>query len=96
MEKQNGKVAIDDLAVMIQKGFENVDNRFKAVDDRFKAVDDRFKGIDDKFESIENQLTNLEHGQEDIKLRLTEVAHRFELRELAKRVEKLEKQLAMQ
>lgn len=89
MEEQNGKVTIDDLAVMIQKGFENVDNRFKAVDDGF--------------ESIENRLTNLEQGQEklemgqeDIKLRLTEVAHRFELRELAKRVEKIEKQLAMQ
>jgi archaellum component FlaC len=81
MEKQNGKITLDDLAVMIQKGFDNVDDRLKTVNGRF--------------DSIETQLGSLEMSQEDIKLRLTEVAHRFELRELTKRVEKIEKQLTM-
>ena len=39
---------------------------------------------------LDNRLGKLEQGQEDIKLKLDNVAYRFELVELQKRVERLE------
>ena len=68
---------INDLAGMVQKGFEGVDKRFDAVDKRF--------------ERMERQMVILEDGQEQIKLRLDNVAYRFELNDLEKRVQLLEK-----
>lgn len=40
---------------------------------------------------MDNRLAALENGQEEIKLRLTNVAYRFELEKLEKRVKALEK-----
>lgn len=75
MKEKN--VTIDDLARMVKSGFDSVDKRFD--------------GVDGKFIGIEKRLDNLERGQEDIKLRLDNVAYRFELLELQRRVELLEK-----
>lgn len=66
------KTTIDDLAIMIGKGFSHVDERFEQVDKR---------------------LSSLENGQEDIKMKLNNVAYRFELVELQKRVEILERRV---
>lgn len=66
------KITIDNLAVMIKKGFDHMDENFKQADER---------------------LNCLEKGQEEIKLKLDNVAYRFELVELQKRVEILEKKL---
>ena len=50
-----------------------------------------FDGVDKRFDGIEKRLANLEEGQEEIKLKLDNVAYRFELVELQKRVDRLEK-----
>ena len=71
------KVTLDNLAGMIKRGFDGVDKRFESVDKRF--------------DGIEKRLANLEEGQEEIKLKLDNVAYRFELVELQKRVDRLEK-----
>jgi len=63
------QVTIEDLAVMIKKGFDSVDERFNKV---------------------EKELKELRAGQEDIVLRLDNVAYRFELNELKQRVFVLE------
>lgn len=39
---------------------------------------------------LEDKINHLEQGQEDIKLRLDNVAYRFEVKELERRVERLE------
>ena len=49
-----------------------------------------FEVVDKRFERVEKRLTNLEHGQEDIILRLDNVAYRFELVEVQKRLKALE------
>lgn len=87
---------IDDLAVMIKKSFDHVEERFSQVDKRFSQVDKRFDHIDKHFEQFDKRLNALEIGQEDIKLRLNNVAHRFELKELEHRVEILENRLGTQ
>ncbi len=50
------KITIEDLAVMTQKGFEEMHERFKEVDKQFEAVDKRFDHIDKRFDKIENGI----------------------------------------
>jgi len=45
------------------------------------------------FDKVENRLTTLETGQEEIKLRLTNVAYRFEIVELENQVKTLTKEV---
>jgi len=47
------------------------------------------------FEKVDGRLTALENGQEEIKLRLSNVAYRFELLKLENQVKTLTKQLKM-
>ena len=68
MKKTQKNTTINDLAFMVKKGFDQVDERFDT----------------------------LERGQEEIKLKLDNVAYRFEMVELQKRVEVLEKKLNIQ
>lgn len=63
------ETTIDDLAVMVKKGFDGMHGEMNS---RFNKIDTRFD--------------RLERGHEDINLRLGEVAYRFELRELERRV----------
>lgn len=73
MKKKN--TTIDDLARMVNKGFEET-AKSKEVNARFDKVDIR--------------LDNLEQGQEEIKPRQDNAAYRFEVEDLKKRVKKLE------
>lgn len=61
-------VTLDNLAGMIKRGFDEVDKRF----------DENAK----QHQEIFNRLGNLEQGQEEIKLKLDQVAYKFELEEL--------------
>jgi hypothetical protein len=54
-----------------------------------------FDDVDRKFAKVNTRLDNLERGQEDIKLKLDQVAYRFELNELEKRVQKVELKLGL-
>lgn len=82
MKEKN--ITLDDLARMVQKGFDHVDKRLTEIDNRVEKVDNRF-------DSIENGLSGLVRGQEDIQLRLDNCAHRFELRDLDRRLTTLER-----
>ena len=83
-EITNQKLAenINDLANAVKSGFDGVDKRFDGVDKRFDGVDKRFDGVNQR-------LKVLEQGQEEIKLKLTNVAYRFELEELQKKFQLL-------
>ena len=77
----------------------SVDNLGKTVDDVLTAVngfstdvDKRFNGMEGRFEK---RFDVIEKGQEEIKLKLDNVAYRFELVELQKRVEVLEEKLGV-
>lgn len=54
-----------------------------------------FDHVDEKFTEVGKELQGLKQGQEDIKLRLDQVAYRFELQALEKRVKKLELKAGM-
>jgi DNA anti-recombination protein RmuC len=69
-------ITINELAGMVKTGFDEMGKQFEKVDKHF--------------DKVENRLTTLEKGQEDIKLRLDNVAYRFELVEVLKRLKILE------
>jgi hypothetical protein len=66
----------------------------KSLDDLAISVKEGFDGVSksmkDGFERVDKRLTTLERGQEDIKLRLDNVAYRFEIVEVQKRLKALE------
>lgn len=77
MKKQLKKnITLDDLALMVGKGFNNVDKTLVATRGDIHKLDKR--------------IAVLEAGQEQIKLRLDNVAYKFELVALKDRVERLE------
>ena len=81
IKKKKKETTIDDLAIMIGKGFEDVGERIESLKESNAQ----------EHEGMGRKLNSLEQGQEDIKIRLDNVAYRFELVELQKRVEVLER-----
>jgi archaellum component FlaC len=57
---KNKNITIDDLAIMVKKGFDGVDKRFDGVDKRFEAIDKRFDGVDKRFDKVEKRLDRIE------------------------------------
>lgn len=80
-KKIKKNISLDDLGGMIKRSFDSVDKRFDSLDKRFDGVDAR--------------LENLEQGQEEIKLKLDQVAYRFEIQELDRRLKRIEVKLGL-
>ena len=74
IKKKKKETTINDLALMVAKGFGNMDHRMDFLDQGQKEI---------------ARNNSIEH--DDIKTRLDNVAYRFELVELRKRVEVLER-----
>lgn len=80
--KKKKNITLDDLAGMVKRGFDGVDKRFNET---------AKKGDIDRIESALRNFREenaLEH--EEIKLRLSQVAYRFELEEMDKRLKRVE------
>ncbi|OGY93731.1 MAG: hypothetical protein A2406_04160 [Candidatus Komeilibacteria bacterium RIFOXYC1_FULL_37_11] len=54
------------------------------------AINDFSTSVDKRFDGVESRLDSLEYNQENIISKLDNVAHRFEIRDLEKRVGILE------
>lgn len=67
---KNKEMSIDDLSMIIQKEFHNINEKLEKLDVLEKGQ-----------EEIREKLIILERGQEDIKLRQDNCAYRFELKE---------------
>jgi len=82
---------MDDLAIMIGRGFEDVNNRFKDVDKRFDDLDSRLsKRIDDVERNLSYKIDGLSNRIDDLSLNR---ATREELKILSIRMEKVEKKV---
>ena len=85
MKKKN--VTIDDLAIMVQKGFDGVDISF----DRIEGKLDKAEG---RLIKIEIRMDNVESDTEEIrKLQIVHTMYRDEFEKLQNRVKALEKLL---
>ncbi len=58
MENKKEEITTNDLAVMIKKGFDHVDERFEKVDEQFEKVDERFEKMEKRFDNLEATLEN--------------------------------------
>jgi len=50
-------ITIDDLAIIVQRGFSEA---AKNVDLRFDAIDKRFDGVDNRLDKVEKRLDRIE------------------------------------
>lgn len=66
------------------------------VDDLAIIVGNGFNDVQKEFEVVKQDITELKDGQEQIKLRLDNVAYRFELKDLDKRVTRLERKAGIE
>jgi len=70
------------------------DKRDMSIDDLAIVIKKSFDHVDERFDKVEKRLDTLEAGQEDLKTKINFTVHKFELKELEYRVEKLEKKFA--
>jgi len=75
------KITLENLAGMIKRGFDGVDKNFEQNKKEHQKI---FDGLE-----------NLEQGQEEIKLKLDQVAYRFEIQELDRRLKRVETKLGI-
>ena len=73
---ENLFLMIEDLALIVKKGFDGVDKKFD--------------GVDKKFDIVDKRLRALEQGQDEIKMKLDNKADTFEVVELEEKVKVLE------
>ena len=84
------EITNEELAKMVKLGFDGQDKHFnKRFDDQDKKFNKRFDRIEKQINILGQGFSILEQGQEEIKLRLDNVAYRFELRDLEKTVKSL-------
>lgn len=79
--------ATEPMMIASQKEFEKIGQRFDKMDERFDTMDERFDKTDEKLDDLDKS-NNQAH--ENTSLRLNEVAYKFEIVDLKKRVDVLE------
>lgn len=82
----------ENLARIVNKGFEHVEERFEQVDARFEQVDKRFTGIDQKLVHIDVRLDTIEHDISEIRRHFV---YRDEFEEVLERLTAVEKKLGI-
>ena len=63
------KITIDDLAIMVQKGFENT-----ATKEQFVALEERMGNMEIKMGGMETKMGGMEKDVKDIKFKLSDIA----------------------
>ena len=94
MAKKN--ITLNRLAEKMDTGFTTVHKEIKDLTEitqkSFNEVEGR---INNHFDKVGREIKELKQGQENIELKLTNVAYRFELEEIKQRVIVLEKKLGV-
>jgi hypothetical protein len=98
MNKKNTKITIESLAATVEAGFKRMDEGFKETKKEFKQVRGQMKEDSESlarmvasgFEQTTESIARVEVGQENIQLRVDSLAPQFEVRQLERRVKRLE------
>ncbi len=61
-----------------------------SIGDLARITKDGFDAVDKRFDGVDRRLDTLDRGQEDIHMRLTEVAYKIDVTDLTRRVDKIE------
>ncbi len=90
MKKQmakNGKMTLDKLAGMTQRGFAEMNHRFEKIDEHFEKIDERFEKIDERFETVDQRFKGIDSRFDEIDARFQNMDNKidalhFELKEI--------------
>ena len=75
----------------IKKEFENLGRMVKAgFDGVYKEFNNRFDIVDKKIEELRQEILEIKASVGDIKLRMSEMAFKFEIKDIEKRLKRLE------
>jgi len=90
MKKDKPKrITMDKLALMIGKGFNDMDEKFKKVDEKFKKVNER---MDKGFADLEKKI---EDTKDELKVEINKKVDIFTHKSLEIQVEKLEEKVKL-
>jgi len=95
---ENKKITIDDLAMMVQRGFNGTDEK---MGKGFRDVDARFEKIDDSFEEVNSQFNEVRIQFKEVNVRLDRIEniilkqHGQQIESLELRIKRLEDTLAI-
>ena len=97
-KKTPKKITLENLSEKIDNGFKKVEKDTsqkinKKIDQLALAVKNGFDENTKQHQQIFDRTDNLEQGQEEIKLKLDQVAYRFEVQELDRRLKRVEAKL---
>ncbi|OGZ67592.1 MAG: hypothetical protein A3D35_02380 [Candidatus Staskawiczbacteria bacterium RIFCSPHIGHO2_02_FULL_34_9] len=85
MKKKN--VTIDDLAIMVQKGFDGVDISFDRIEGKLDKAEGRLIKIEIRMDNVESEIEEIRKHQ------IVHTIYRDEFEKLQNRVKALEKLL---
>ncbi len=90
MKKKVAKknMSIDDLAIMVARGFDSIDEKFEKVDQKFEKIDERLEKIDNRIKELD---TNIKATRGDILNLGEKFVPYYMFDQLSKRVSLLEK-----
>lgn len=75
MENKKEETTIDDLAVMIKKGFDHIDGRFEKIDDRFEKIESK---VDNLEATLKNQYPDKNYLSDKLADLAVEIGTRIE------------------
>ncbi|MDP3014978.1 MAG: hypothetical protein Q8N28_00980 [bacterium] len=76
---------IEDLAVLVQGEFLNVDKNFKELRNE----------MGNGFRSLRNEILEIKSDLEDLKLRMGEMVFRFEIQDVERRLKRVEEKIGL-
>ena len=94
------KTTIEDLAVMIQRGFQetarkdDVDARFMDIEKRLDRIESRLNGVEKRLDGIDQELVNIKSDTSYLKSRVSEIGN-LEIEHLKDRVTTLEEKVGI-
>lgn len=77
---------------MKKKKSKKIDDK---IDDLARMIQNEFVILNKKIESLRNEILELRSDVDDIKLRMGNVAYRFEIRDIEKRLRRAETKLGI-
>jgi predicted RNase H-like nuclease (RuvC/YqgF family) len=89
------KVTIEDLAIMVNKGFEEVGSKFKGVYSQFETMDSKLESMDSKLESMDSKLESMDSKLESMSAQLEETASKDDIRYLDSKIDSLKQDNAI-
>lgn len=91
MAKNNKKITLESLAAEMRTGFIKVNTNIKeSVDELAQITAKGFENVGVDISNLKSDVGQLQSDVSDIKLRLDNLAPKFEVKDLEKRVRRLE------